>query len=215
MRVLYQLVNPFTYLTIKHEAKQKVDWIAPLAATSLTTAAFYLLNYIYAVDIFSPNGALVKILSFAQSLPGFYIAALAAIATFNRKDIDYAMPAPAPQIEILTAKGNIQEIDLTRRRFLCLMFAFLTAESILLIMLAIGTGGLAGAVKTFTPSEYHVWLKTSFVWIYGFLLWQMVAATFWGLYYLGSKLHESEDHRPPPPQPVTSSGEYEDEEVMP
>jgi hypothetical protein len=42
----------------------------------------------------------LHILGFVQVLPGFYIAALAAIATFNKTDIDKIMAAPAPKIDI-------------------------------------------------------------------------------------------------------------------
>ncbi|MEQ1544054.1 hypothetical protein [Methyloglobulus sp.] len=61
---------------------------------------------------------------------------LAAIATFNKPDIDKTMPVPAPKIDILV-QGKRAVIELTRRRFLCSMFAFLTAESLILIVLAI------------------------------------------------------------------------------
>ena len=78
---------------------------------------------------------IISILSFIQILPGFFIAALAAIATFNRLDLDKIMPHPAPTINI-ECNGGKEEIDLTRRRYLTLMFSFLSAESILLIVLS-------------------------------------------------------------------------------
>ena len=64
---------------------------------------------------------IISILSFIQILPGFFIAALAAIATFNRLDLDKIMPHPAPTINI-ERNGGKEEIDLTRRRYLTLMF---------------------------------------------------------------------------------------------
>lgn len=79
---------------------------------------------------------IAKILGFVQNLPGFYIAALSAIATFNKTDIDKTMPAPAPKLDIVVQGHNIA-IELTRQRFLCSMFAFLTAESMILVVFSI------------------------------------------------------------------------------
>jgi hypothetical protein len=53
-------------------------------------------------------------------LPGFYIAALAAIATFNAPTMD--VPLDGQNTELCSQEENIQTRKLTRRRFLCLLF---------------------------------------------------------------------------------------------
>jgi len=197
--MLNNILKPFHYLRIHHGAKKKVDWYLPTFFTFVSLAFFIALDQTLKVDVFSASGLINRTLSFIQSLPGFYIAALAAIATFNKIDIDYIMPWPAPKMAIQIA-GKTQDIELTRRRFLCLLFAFLTAESLLIIGISIISISAAEPLKTLIPPIYHQLVKYGFVGFFAFLVWQMIVATFWGLYYLGDRLHHP-DMRPAPTNP--------------
>jgi hypothetical protein len=182
--LLNQLLRPFGYLVIRHPYKWVVDWFYPTVLSVVAVVLAALAGDI--TKVITPGGMISLALSFIQSLPGFYIAALAAIATFGRADIDSILPEPTPRI-----KNRVRNTDnwvaLTRRRFLAMLFAFLTAESILLILYSIcllSYGPLAASLA------YGTALITALVFIYFLLLFQMIAATFWGLYYLGYKLHE-------------------------
>jgi len=187
--MIEHLLGPFNYLRIRHAFKRKIDWYVPLVLTVLSMAAFLLLDSRSKIDIFSNSGLSSRILGFVQILPGFYIAALAAIATFNKTDIDFVMPAPAPRLNV-QVHGHSFPIDLTRRRFLCSMFAFLTAESLGIIFLTIVGGAIAPSLKEiFSPSS-HAYFTGLYVFVTVFLCWQLIVATFWGLYYLGDRLHQ-------------------------
>lgn len=178
----YQLTRPFAYLQVKHEDKKLYDWVIPtmLSAASLVFLYFFSdLNRVAGSD-----GLLASLAGFIGNLPGFFIAALAAIATFNRKDIDQLVSGVPPQVKVL--QGNhLIEIPLTRRRFLCLLFAFLTAESITLTLYA-HFGLAASPPFTGEAAVIAIWC---YIAIYLFLLWQMIVATLFGLYYLGDRLH--------------------------
>lgn len=65
-----------------------------------------------------------------------------------------------------------------------MLFAFLTAESILLILLSILLISISD--RWFMP----FWWFNLLTFGYTILLFQMILTTFWGLYYLGYKLHE-------------------------
>lgn len=180
---------PFGYLAIRHPYKWRIDWLYPVLVAVATIAVLCALG---AVDkVLGEDGVVSLVLGFVQSLPGFYIAALAAIATFGRADIDSVLPEPTPQIKVkFRDKENL--ISLTRRRFLAMLFSFLTAESIVLILVSIFATSYGGEIEAFTAFGYAVgpfvgWL---FVFAYFVILYQMILATFWGLYYLGYKLHE-------------------------
>ncbi|KRI00412.1 hypothetical protein AO057_14720 [Curvibacter sp. PAE-UM] len=187
--MLQHLLRPFAYLRIEHHAKWQVDWLIPLLVATISTGAIAWMNHHGTVPILGDSGIVAKILGFVQNLPGFYIAALAAIATFNRTDIDRHMPEPTPSIDVVI-QGKTILIKLTRRRFLCTMFAFLTAESILLTVIAILGLVTAEAAKSLIPYEFHSHAKYAFLFAYLTIFWQMIAASFWGLYYLGEKLHQ-------------------------
>lgn len=184
-----QILRPFGYLAIKHPYKRIVDWIYPAIATAVTIIiASYFGDLINALK---PGAALATTLSFVQSLPGFYIAALAAIATFGRPDIDEILPKPTPKL--LIRNGGIENlVDLTRRRFLAILFAFLTAESIAFIVLAIALLAIGPDFSSINAWKIPIgsYIANILITITTLIFYQMIIATFWGLYYLGYKLHE-------------------------
>ena len=186
--VLYQITRPLSYLWIEHQQKRKFDWFIPLIFSGISTTILYISrNHI---NVYTPEGLISQILAFIQILPGFYIAALAAISTFNKADIDQLMPEPTPKMEILI-QGEKNTIDLTRRRFLCMLFAFLVAESIVIALLAIFALNFAGVIKLLLhPYLYfQMGINYLFLFIFNTLFWQLIVSTFLGLYYLGDKMH--------------------------
>lgn len=187
--MLRALTRPFSYLQIQHPAKLKVDWIYPAFLSALSVIVILTFRSYAAINIFDKDGLIASILGFVQNLPGFYIAALAAIATFNKVDIDHTMPDPAPTLYI-RYQGKSVKIELTRRRFLCSMFAFLTAENIFLVALSILSTTFSQASKALLSTTLHLPISAVFLLIYFVLLWQMIVTTFWGLFYLGDKLHQ-------------------------
>jgi hypothetical protein len=183
------LLRPLSYLSIEHKQKWLVDWVYPLILASLSTGVLFFLKKYGSIPLYADGAIVTKILGFVQGLPGFYIAALAAIATFNKTDIDKTMPAPAPRLDIIV-QGKSVAIELTRRRFLCSMFAFLTAESLLLIVLAIFGQSIYLPMKTLLPEQIHIWVSGAYMLSFMFIFWQMFIASFWGLFYLGDRLHQ-------------------------
>lgn len=187
--MLRHLLRPFSYLSIDHKLKWIVDWVYPIILSVLSIVVIFFLRQFGPVSLFGDGGLVGKIIAFVQGLPGFYIAALAAIATFNRIDIDKTMPAPAPTLDI-KVQGKTVAIELTRRRFLCSMFAFLTAENLILIVFGIFAQSLYLPMKAYLPVGYHCWVSGVFIFVYILMFWQMMVTSFWGLFYLGDKLHQ-------------------------
>lgn len=187
--MLNSLLRPFSYLAIDHPLKARVDWIYPSMLAIFTVIVVGLLRHFGPVPIFSEIGLTAKLLAFVQTLPGFYLAALAAIATFNKIDIDLTMPKPTPSLDMVIGGKSVQ-ILLTRRRFLCAMFAFLTAESILLIIFGISAISFSTTLKMLSPPPAHEWLSLIFMAGYSFVFWQMIVSSFLGLFYLGERLHQ-------------------------
>jgi hypothetical protein len=177
--IAYQLTRPVSYLRIQHDDKWIYDWLVPGALTAFSCLALFFMTPLAFVT--GGDGLLSQLTGFLENLPGFFIAALAAVATFNRHDIDEVMNNP-PRVRIMY-QGNIGFIEMTRRRFLCVLFSYLTAISIFLIIAYY----LAAAISKGTDIPDP--LGWSFCAVYLFLFWQMVTATLLGLYYLGERLH--------------------------
>lgn len=185
--IFYQITRPLSYLSIEHPEKWKFDWLIPSVLSLLSLVVFYIIDN--SINIFGQNGFISYILGLIQILPGFYIAALAAISTFNKNDIDQYMPDPTPQVDILVS-GQKNKIKLTRRRFLCMLFAFLTTESIFLALLSIGALIFSSSLKALIPPGFHCISQFVFLGFYILVFWQLLTATLLGLYYLGDRLHQ-------------------------
>lgn len=181
------LLRPFAYLFIQDNRKKGLDWRLPILLAFFTS--LYLSLLIPEKDIIE----LIKsLLSFVQTLPGFFLAALAAIATFNRSDLDRIMPTPTPTINI-ERNGGKEEIKLTRRRYLTLMFSFLTAESIMLIVItSFGLFSVNGIVSYLLNWEYYCPVLGNIILLFIFFLlfWQLIIVNLYGLYYLGERIHQ-------------------------
>ncbi|UJD80097.1 hypothetical protein FS595_10455 [Serratia rubidaea] len=188
LNVFSHLFKPFSYLFIRGvSGKQAYDWYAPLFLTGLSVLFFYTFN-ITDNELLKDGGFVKSVSGFISNLPGFYIAALAAIATFNREQIDFPLIGSngTPFIKIKLTKENGKVVDtqekLTRRLFLCMMFAFLTALSISIVMFNAFAAPLINTIN-------NVKVNWCYIIIFTFLSWQMLVSTFFGLYYLGDRIH--------------------------
>lgn len=131
-----------------------------------------------------------SITTFIQVLPGFYIGALAAIASFQREGMDDKLPTPTPYLMKVAENGD-KKIELSRRTYLTLMFAYLASVTIILAI-SIFFLKLFYALKVFKVSE------TLFTLIYAlntfvifFFFFQIIVITLVGIYYLGNRMHRN------------------------
>lgn len=176
-------------MTIKHEAKNKYDYFIPVILTIFTATPLALLYLKGGVDFYSKSGLLKDFVSFLSILPGFFIAALAAIATFQKNDIDELMPVSA-KLSIRMKDGRDVDVDLTRRRFLCSLFSFLAAQSLMICIISLmvihSSDYLSASISQALISK-SVGILGLLIFLFSF--WQLMSSTAIGLYYLGDRLH--------------------------
>lgn len=99
------------------------------------------------------------------------------------------MPGEAPTLRILhNGELTPQPISLTRRRLLCVMFAFLTVASVVLTVMAIGSLTVAPLIKDLLPTQLYAPAKLVFSGLYLLLFFQMLCVTMWGLFYIGERM---------------------------
>lgn len=197
--IFYQLLRPFSYLTIKHPAKRMIDFYFPFFLSLLVALVAYFSRG--EVNFWGGGGLVDLLQSLVQNLPGFYIAALAAVSTFGKQTtLDATIPSPTPTIETWYGQSKVS-IDLTRRRFLCLLFAHLTALSILISVVSAVMRVSALPSRNFLPGwALDVGFLFSVV-LYFFMLFQMFCVTLFGLFYLSDKIHQ------PDPTEIPSDAE--------
>lgn len=170
--------------------KYLYDWITPLALTVLSLLLIGYGNGWNIEYVIDRSGLVTSIFDVIKNLPGFFIAALAAISTFNREGMDEIITdqngnSPTINLKHVNSSGIEKSFDckLSRRVFLCMLFSYLTAASFAIIIIYIITNS-ADLLNYSTPIA-----SISAVIIFTFLFWQVITCTFFGLYYLGEKIH--------------------------
>lgn len=182
------LLRPLLYLSIQHGSGRltALNWALPAAIAAVLVCMGALLAP--GLNVFHGGGLIDKLLGFVQSLPGFYLAALSAVATFGKPGLDDVMPGTPPRASILY-NGQRMPVDLTRRRFLCLMFSYLTALSIAITLASIVMLSTVDLVRPAVPHGMLEPLRAALAFTLLLFITQMIVITLWGLYYLGERMH--------------------------
>ncbi|MCW9731944.1 hypothetical protein L5B97_00310 [Avibacterium sp. 20-15] len=165
-----KLFAPLNYLRLFHIEKVFFDIVLPI----IFSVFFVYINSLLPtpITILGKNGLISIVNNITQILSGFYIAALAAIATASLPRLDD--PLKGRPVKML---GNNRQI--TRRLFLTYLFGYLSFISLLIYAL----GGLAqinqANIKLLdnTIKEY---LSLGYI----FLLHNLAFVTLLGLYFM-------------------------------
>jgi len=187
MGLIARLFRPLDYVRIKHPHKVYYDLYLPFSLASILTLIFV---YLPVQPKILGEAGLIKIITdILQILSGFYIASLAAIATFNKEGMDDLMEGDPPTLKIF-CRGKMMIDQLTRRRFLCLLFGYLSLLSLFLYFLGTGTFLLAANAKYFFAKHSNLELaKWGFVWFYLLLTSNLIITTLLGLFYMVDRIH--------------------------
>ncbi len=135
-----QIFNPLIYLRIRQgsgpfASKSTVDWVVPIFLGVITLIVVYALPG--RINLLGPDGLITRFLDLLELLAAFFIAALAAVATFERAGLDEPMKGSSPATlrrYRKSAQGNV-EGPLTRRQYICYLFGYLSFISLLFFIL--------------------------------------------------------------------------------
>lgn len=176
-----RLLAPFRYLTIQHGLKSRFDWIWPGILTAITIIVFCLLPI--QPKLFGDHGILQGIRDLIVLFSAFFVAALAAVATFARESLDDPMQGTSPRLG---------ERELTRRQFVCYLFGYLAVLAFMLFLAII-------VAEIGTPSLHVVLSPPLFSWvklitgtIFTLAFWNMMVTTLLGVYFLVERVNFDE-----------------------
>ena len=195
-QLIYELGRGFAYRRIKHaEMPTFTTWL-PLALTVIGAVIYYFLPVKPA--LVGSNGLASNLLTLVSTLPGFYFAGLAAVATFSSAMMDKVMPAPAPTADLLVGGQTRKDEPLTRRLFLSYLFSHLVIISFGLCFALVAINSLAGSIDAFqvalTSSTGALWpwlLVKSIVGLsLAFAFASLVVSTLHGVFFLTEKIHQ-------------------------
>lgn len=182
-----RLSHSLMYLSIRHKAKWRYDLLYPAISTAVVGSL--VLYGPIDINISGERGLLDQINSLVGILVGFFIAALAAVATFDRPSMDDPMAGTPPTLTIVEKKKSY-EIKLSRRVYLSQLFGYLTVVSILTYAI----GSLA-QVSTYNPGQFvrpglYEIAKSIFIYGYTFLVSNITINTLLGVFYLSYRIHD-------------------------
>jgi hypothetical protein len=194
-QLIYELSRGFAYRSISHgEMRAYTTWL-PLFLTIIAAILYALLPEKPA--LVGSNGLAGSLLTLVSTLPGFYIAGLAAVATFGSATMDHEMPTPAPEVKMLV-RGKLVSVKLTRRLFLSYLFSYLVILSFGLCFTFITINALAPSIDVLHASIVRwtgiVWswliVKSAVGFALTFAFSSMVVSTLHGVFFLTEKIHQ-------------------------
>jgi hypothetical protein len=169
------------------KSKAVYDWALPII---ISVPATYI-GYKYSEGIFSEKGVIGGFQKLLEILVPFYIAALAAVATFAREGLDEPLKGHAATLSIRHASGAWIEHVLTRRQFICYLFGYLAFISLVLFVGILFLNLLShksSVVATEIFGEYLPFAKVVVIYIFMLPIWQMIVTTLLGIYFLSERL---------------------------
>jgi len=190
----YQLLRPLAFASVKGPTLNAYRWGAPIALSVLGGGAYLLLPK--GIDLVGDKSASDFMASFFVTLPGFFIAALAAVVAFNGGDLDKEMPGVTVPIR---ANGDDAPVELTLRMFLCYLFSYLTVLSFIGFFASVVGALLTPSLNHWIAAvpgvphqhELHSLLGTLFIVGLTFLSASVVLCTALGLYFLAERVHQN------------------------
>ncbi|NEW92995.1 hypothetical protein [Rhodopseudomonas sp. BR0M22] len=182
---MWRIFVPLQYLKIDHPEKWKFDWGIPLVFAVFFASP--LLSSEFRAEGAAGLNIVEKISSFLGVLTGFYIAALAAVATFGKAEMDDPMPGePGVRLEH-RVNTEIYMEKLSRRRFLSFLFGYMALVTLALYVL--GYVYMVLDKYALSGTSLHVPVFVAFWIVYSFSLANVLANTLLGLFYLTDRIH--------------------------
>lgn len=193
--LLYELTRGFAYRNISHPDMRKYTTWLPLLIYTACIAFYFGLGLDF--KWLGTNGVFNGLQTILSTLPGFYFAGLAAVATFGGRGMDTTMPEPTPSISILV-RGKFVPHDLSRRQFLSYLFSYLVVLSFLLCLSILGINALAPTLPSFVSfmeaMQYGPWLLSIIKFCLGSALLlglsSMLITTLHGIFFLTERMHQ-------------------------
>jgi hypothetical protein len=113
------------------KSKMTYDVVIPTALAVASTAVIWRLSA--SLGMFADAGLVPGVISLLNLMIAFFIAALAAVATFDKPSLDEGMKGEPAILKVRTSKGIERLHKLTNRQFICYIFGYLSFASIMLI----------------------------------------------------------------------------------
>lgn len=195
-----QIFSPLSYLRIKQgnglfTSKKTIDWVVPITMSILTVIVLQMLPM--SMSLLGPGGLIIQFLGLLEMMAAFFIAALAAVATFDRKGLDDRMRGePATLMRYRkSAKGYVEHI-LSWREFICFLFGYLSFSSLSFFIVINFARFVVPAVSDLVIASYPFAICITALlvkFLFFLFFWQLILTMFLGIYFLCDRLQVMDD----------------------
>jgi len=184
---ILQLLKPLQYLCVTNTRRGLYQVFLPAIITAITILLVIISDK-------TVSDALKAIFEKASTILvlmiPFNITALAAIATFQSPNLDSPLSGnPVPSLR-RKVRGVYADEILTRRRYLCLLFGYMSVLGIIMFLLCIAAA-VVGGMLAHSPggTPYFEWLMIAII---SFLSGNYLTNTLLGLFYLSDRIHRND-----------------------
>jgi hypothetical protein len=193
-----QILVPCNYLRIRHgqtlmRSKAVFDFVLPALATAATCGACLWLGISLAV--FQHSGLVKNLLSLLALMIVFYMAALAAVATFAREGMDTPLKGGEAILKVRHHDGgHMVSKSLTYRQFISYLFGYLSFLSLCLyvtvVFLAAGWEPLECKLLAANLNAWVLdWIVNPVLFVVVFFFtWQLIITSLLGIYFLTERV---------------------------
>ncbi|QJR01545.1 hypothetical protein HH800_04620 [Sphingobium yanoikuyae] len=182
----YQLTRPLAFAWIRGGGLNRLRYGFPLIATLI---GFLLWGSLWKLGIVLPPRKIAETVSSGLvTLPGFYIAALAAVSSFQSNYLDQTIEGEGAQIQVLS-KGIMHSIDLTYRMYISYLFSYLSIASLILFIFLSLSDDITDSMHFIFSTNVKMALNIIGSLILSFWIWNLITTTLHGLYFLVERMH--------------------------
>jgi hypothetical protein len=187
---LRQIGACFNYIRIRdgdnlYYSKRVFDFILPAVFAIGSVLVHF---FVGAKPIaFGENGILSGFRDLLELLAPFFLASLAAVATFGSDKLSLPLRGNPAVMAVRTEYGGqVKDITLSRRQFMCYLFGYLCSISMFVLICTIIGDSIAKSSLIVCMWPAIAWIA---VVISYFVLWHILFVTLLSIYFLSDRLH--------------------------
>jgi len=197
-----QLLVPCNYLRIREgdsllQSKAVYDYVLPAVLTAVTAGVCVGLSIPFGMG---HHPVLTKSLAdLLALLIAFYMAALAAVSTFERAGIDGALKGGDATLRVLNHEtGAREDKKLSYRQFISYLFGYLSFISLILFISLLFFSTAWPKILNL-GKDYKGWdhvvalLDPAFFIMFFFGTWQLLVTSLLGIYFLADRMQSLND----------------------
>lgn len=193
---MWRLVYPLRYFSLDNKEKNNIDLWASGIITIFISSPFLVFP---GASFFSADGFLDRLLTLTAALTGFYVAALVAAATFAHPDLDNVIRVGPIALITKDNDGNRILEYLTRREFICTIFAYLAFSAFILSVICSMSVGLSSIkidavqdwpyIGILVKAPMWTYLRGLVIVMISLAISHLIVVTSLGIYYLMDRLY--------------------------